>query len=87
MTKRNNKIKSLLEENVFYIAPVFNPDGYVYTFTDDRLWRKTRRPTEKDGCIGTDVNRNLDFKWGGQFNFVNSFKRSNKCHQKIMIRL
>jgi murein tripeptide amidase MpaA len=26
----------------WYILPVTNPDGYLYTQTDNRLWRKTR---------------------------------------------
>ncbi|XP_066933740.1 zinc carboxypeptidase-like [Clytia hemisphaerica] len=64
LISKKTSIQKLLETHVFYIAPVFNPDGYEYTFTDDRLWRKTRRPTNKKGCIGTDVNRNWNFKWG-----------------------
>ncbi|TOF71443.1 hypothetical protein CGJ15_28030, partial [Vibrio parahaemolyticus] len=32
----------LLSNVNFYVMPVINPDGYAYTFTDDRLWRKTR---------------------------------------------
>ena len=27
-----------------YILPVANPDGYLYTQTTNRMWRKTRKP-------------------------------------------
>jgi len=56
----------------FYIDPVLNPDGYEFTHTGDRLWRKTRsggRPIFGGlfGCCkGTDPNRNWDYKWGGK---------------------
>lgn len=50
----------------FHIVPVLNPDGYEYTHTDDRLWRKNRRNPELGECSGTDLNRNFDFHWGGQ---------------------
>ena len=32
----------LLEKLDWYILPIVNPDGYAYTKTNDRLWRKTR---------------------------------------------
>lgn len=70
LISKKASIQKLLETHVFYITPVFNPDGYEYTFTDDRLWRKTRRPTNKKGCIGTDVNRNWNFKWGRKFDIA-----------------
>lgn len=44
------------------ILPSVNPDGYDYTHTKDRYWRKTRKPSGA-GCIGTDPNRNFGFHW------------------------
>lgn len=41
-----------------------NPDGYEYTHTNDRLWRKNRR--RNSVCMGVDLNRNYGYKWGGQ---------------------
>ena len=35
--------QELVEGLDWYIVPVVNPDGYAYSWTDDRLWRKTRR--------------------------------------------
>ena len=45
---------------------MINPDGYAYTWTNDRMWRKTRKPNDDSPCIGTDLNRNYDSNWGGQ---------------------
>jgi murein tripeptide amidase MpaA len=42
------------------MVPASNPDGYVYTWTTDRLWRKNRQPTPGAICNGTDPNRNFD---------------------------
>ena len=45
-----------------------NPDGYDYTFTTDRLWRKNLRDNDGDGQItvadGVDPNRNFPTRWG-----------------------
>lgn len=48
----------------WYFLPVMNPDGYEYTHTTDRLWRKNRR--RNTFCTGVDLNRNYGYKWGGQ---------------------
>jgi len=50
----------------WYFAPNINPDGYEYTWTSDRLWRKTRSPNDGSICVGTDPNRNWDANWGGE---------------------
>jgi len=56
------RIKVLVDRIDWYIFPVINPDGFVFTHSGDRLWRKTRSPNQ-GGCIGTDPNRNWDFQW------------------------
>lgn len=40
----------------WYFHPVANPDGYEYSHTNDRLWRKNRRTGV---CSGIDLNRNF----------------------------
>ena len=45
-----------------------NGTGFVYTQTNDRLWRKNRqpRPTLNTTCLGTDGNRNWIFEWDAE---------------------
>jgi len=45
----------------WYFAPLLNPDGYEFSHTDDRMWRKNRSPPPSGSrCYGTDLNRNWD---------------------------
>lgn len=44
------------------IVPIVNPDGYVYTWKEDRLWRKNRRYVNYT-CTGVDLNRNYPYLW------------------------
>jgi len=55
----------LLDTFQFVIIPVFNVDGYIYTHTTDRMWRKNRRPNTGSTCVGTDLNRNYGVGWSG----------------------
>ena len=48
---------ALLASRDVWVIPVANPDGYEYTFTAERLWRKNRR-VNGDGTFGVDLNRN-----------------------------
>jgi len=56
---------TLLDLVDVYIIPIVNPDGYVYTHTTDRYWRKNRQPNSNSTCVGTDLNRNWDADWNG----------------------
>jgi len=55
--------RDLLDNYDFYFVPVANPDGYEYTHTKNRMWRKNRRPMYY--CVGADPNRNFDINFGG----------------------
>ncbi|XP_044732015.1 carboxypeptidase B-like isoform X2 [Chrysoperla carnea] len=60
----NYSENSALTDNIdWYIIPVINPDGYEYTHTMSRFWRKTRSVNLNTYCRGTDPNRNFDFHW------------------------
>ncbi|XP_075906397.1 carboxypeptidase A6 isoform X1 [Nelusetta ayraudi] len=56
-------MRRLLNQLHFYIMPVFNVDGYQFSWTTDRFWRKTRSKNHKFHCRGVDANRNWKVKW------------------------
>jgi len=58
------EITALVDAMEFIVVPVINPDGYVWSWGPDRLWRKNRRDNG-DGTFGVDPNRNWSVGWGG----------------------
>ncbi|OWA51823.1 Carboxypeptidase A2 [Hypsibius exemplaris] len=60
----------LLDFYDWYIIPVMNPDGYHFSWTTDRFWKKTRSISilnstlNNPQCRGVDLNRNFAYKWG-----------------------
>ena len=60
----NPRVDSLIQSRDIWILPVANPDGYEYTFTADRLWRKTRSRQPGANVYGVDMNRNHRQNWG-----------------------
>jgi len=58
----NANITAIVDSTSFVIVPLVNPDGYVFTWTSTRLWRKNRKHNA-DGTYGVDLNRNWDDHW------------------------
>jgi len=61
----------LTEQLEWRIVPLVNPDGYVWSYTKDRMWRKNRGTRLSKWCprtheadrhshVGVDLNRNWD---------------------------
>jgi murein tripeptide amidase MpaA len=61
----DSSITDLVDNVEFFLIPVFNVDGYIYTWGPDRFWRKNRRDNG-NGTFGVDINRNWGVGWGGQ---------------------
>ncbi|XP_006887187.1 PREDICTED: carboxypeptidase A2 isoform X2 [Elephantulus edwardii] len=58
-------LTSILDTMDIFLLPVTNPDGYVFSQTKNRMWRKTRSRVPGSLCVGVDPNRNWDAGFGG----------------------
>ncbi|KAF5313664.1 hypothetical protein D9611_010204 [Ephemerocybe angulata] len=60
----SSDIHSLLDVFNFHIIPSPNPDGYAYTWTNERYWYKNRQTLAAHvPCKGLDTNRNWGYQW------------------------
>ncbi|KAG8196506.1 hypothetical protein JTE90_012322 [Oedothorax gibbosus] len=63
------EIREMVDAFDWHIYPVINVDGYKYTWTFNRMWRKNRSQIRRFGtnpfCRGADPNRNFDSAFGG----------------------
>src|SRR5439155_9721728 len=57
---RDPAIRAFVDHTRLWIVPVANPDGYQYSWSTDRYWRKNRRDR-----FGVDLNRNFSVGFGG----------------------
>ncbi|KUJ66089.1 carboxypeptidase [Streptomyces albus subsp. albus] len=62
----DDRITKAVDGREIWIIPDLNPDGGEYDLTGGKyqMWRKNRQPNAGSKAIGTDTNRNWDFKWG-----------------------
>ncbi|CAK1581589.1 unnamed protein product [Parnassius mnemosyne] len=76
LTSNDPNITALRDQFDWRIFPSVNPDGYHYSYTVDRFWRKTVSGFGSS-CFGADPNRNWNYNWG-QFSSSN-----NPCDYQI----
>ena len=63
----DTRITNIVNTRVIWVLININPDGSEYDISNGRFhyWRKNRQPTPGTSYIGTDLNRNFSYKWGG----------------------
>jgi len=54
--------KTILDSWELHIVPMLNPDGYAYSHSRERMWRKNRKPVSST-AFGVDLNRNFGYQW------------------------
>ncbi|CAL9437350.1 M14 family metallopeptidase [Streptomyces werraensis] len=60
------RVTKMVQEREIWIVPDLNPDGGEYDIATGsyRSWRKNRQPNSGSSYVGTDLNRNWDYRWG-----------------------
>ncbi|NXG64380.1 CBPA1 Carboxypeptidase, partial [Hemiprocne comata] len=68
-------VTAILDNMDIFFEIITNPDGFAFTHSSNRLWRKTRSINAGSHCVGVDPNRNWDAGFGG------SGSSSNPCSE------
>jgi len=63
----NTRITNIVNSREVWIILAVNPDGAEYDISGGHFhfWRKNRQPNSGTTAIGTDLNRNFGYRWGG----------------------
>lgn len=79
IAQRLEKDPGWLAEDEIVVLPMVNPDGFVFSERNDRLWRKNKHDNGVGNsrgfrtCQGVDLNRNFPVDWGGEGSTSKSF--------------
>ncbi|MCJ0872680.1 M14 family metallopeptidase [Streptomyces sp. AP-93] len=62
----DSRIAGAVNGREIWIIPDLNPDGGEYDISTGsyKNWRKNRQPNSGSSYVGTDENRNWNYKWG-----------------------
>ncbi|MGW3283355.1 M14 family metallopeptidase [Streptomyces sp. NPDC001002] len=62
----DSRITNMVNNREIWIVPDLNPDGGEYDIATGsyRSWRKNRQPNSGSSYVGTDLNRNWDYRFG-----------------------
>jgi hypothetical protein len=62
-----SRITRIVDSREIWIVFLVNPDGAEHDIAAGKFhyWRKNRQPTPGTTAIGTDLNRNYGYRWGG----------------------
>ncbi|XP_055974411.1 carboxypeptidase A5 [Sorex fumeus] len=62
---RDQVVSKILNSMDIFLEIVSNPDGFAFTHSMNRLWRKNKSSRPGILCIGVDLNRNWESGFGG----------------------
>ncbi|WP_419999915.1 M14 family metallopeptidase [Streptomyces boninensis] len=62
----DSRVTNAVNGREIWIVPDLNPDGGEYDIATGsyRSWRKNRQPNTGSRYVGTDLNRNWNYRWG-----------------------
>ncbi|MFJ2257793.1 M14 family metallopeptidase [Streptomyces sp. NPDC087844] len=62
----DSRVTNMVNNREIWIVPDLNPDGGEYDIATGayRSWRKNRQPNSGATAVGTDLNRNWNYRWG-----------------------
>lgn len=60
------RVRNVVDTREIWLVFNLNPDGSEYDVATGsyRSWRKNRQPNSGSRYVGTDLNRNWDYRWG-----------------------